>query len=136
MIVIVDTNVLVSVVLGGKKPVAMIDFILSRQDIIWAVSNEILLEYYDVLHRPRLRIPEIIRSQWITILSKDTTNYKVTIDYDFPRDQSDAKFLALALTVDADFFITGDKDFSDAQILTPTTIVSVAQFFDLSSNGI
>lgn len=28
---------------------------------------------------------------------------------DFPRDQKDAKFLACALTTNAEFFITGDS---------------------------
>lgn len=47
---------------------------------------------------------------------------------DFPRDQKDAKFLACAIDAGADYFITGDRDFSQAQKLLSTTILSVAQF--------
>jgi len=47
---------------------------------------------------------------------------------DFPRDYKDAKFLACAVTTGADYFVTGDRDFSEAQKLLSTTILSVAQF--------
>jgi predicted nucleic acid-binding protein len=46
----------------------------------------------------------------------------------FPRDQKDAKFLACALATKAEFFITGDRDFSQAQKLIETTILSVSLF--------
>jgi uncharacterized protein len=46
----------------------------------------------------------------------------------FPRDQKDAIFLSCALSADADFLITGDKDFSEAKKLTNTTILSAAMF--------
>jgi predicted nucleic acid-binding protein len=50
---------------------------------------------------------------------------------DFPRDRKDAPFLACALTSDADYFITGDRDFNEAQKLLKTTILSVSQFIRL-----
>jgi putative PIN family toxin of toxin-antitoxin system len=37
------------------------------------------------------------------------------IKVSFPRDRKDAKFLECALACEADVFVTGDKDFSDAQ---------------------
>jgi uncharacterized protein len=37
-------------------------------------------------------------------------------------------FLACTLTANAEFFITGDRDFSQAQKLLNTTILSVSLF--------
>ncbi|HCU23831.1 MAG TPA: putative toxin-antitoxin system toxin component, PIN family, partial [Deltaproteobacteria bacterium] len=45
-----------------------------------------------------------------------------------PRDQKDAKFLECALSANADFLITGDRDFHQAQKLVNTTIISVSLF--------
>ena len=47
---------------------------------------------------------------------------------DFPRDQKNAKFLECALSTEAEYFITGDKDFQEARKLVNTTILSIAQF--------
>lgn len=50
------------------------------------------------------------------------------MEIDFPRDRKDAKFLACALAAEADFLITGDSDFKEAQTLVNTTIISVSLF--------
>ena len=50
---------------------------------------------------------------------------------DFPRDQKDAKFLACAQAAEADYFITGDRDFTEAKKLVTTTILSVSLFKQL-----
>jgi antitoxin (DNA-binding transcriptional repressor) of toxin-antitoxin stability system len=49
---------------------------------------------------------------------------------DFPRDRKDAKFLALARAVSADYLVTGDADFTDApaELLPHTRIVSASEF--------
>ncbi len=57
-----------------------------------------------------------------------TTMLDVEIEVDFPRDRKDAKFLECALAADADFLITGDKDFTEAQKIVRTVILSVSQF--------
>lgn len=59
---------------------------------------------------------------------------KVVID--FPRDRQDAKFLACALSAQADFFVTGDRDFSQAQKLVNTTIISASLFKKLVCNTV
>jgi predicted nucleic acid-binding protein len=53
------------------------------------------------------------------------TYIDLNVEIDFPRDRKDAKFLACAMAGDADFLITGDSDFSQAQNLVNTTIISV-----------
>lgn len=55
----------------------------------------------------------------------------VNITVDFARDPKDAKLLALANVSQADFLITGDKDFEDMIELEKTVIISVSLFYDL-----
>jgi len=50
--VIIDTNVLISAILRDKTPEDVILWILSRRDWAWIASEEILLEYRQVLRRP------------------------------------------------------------------------------------
>jgi uncharacterized protein len=57
-----------------------------------------------------------------------TTLIDVDVEVDFPRDRKDAKFLACAIAAGADFFITGDADFNEAQTLLNTTIISLSLF--------
>ena len=47
------------------------------------------------------------------------------------RDPKDARFLACALAARADYLITGDKDFSSAQPLPHTTVITVRDFVRL-----
>ncbi len=128
MKVIVDTNVLVSAVLKGRTPKEVIQFIIDTPDCDWLVSKEILEEYKQVLSRPKFKLtPEII-NQWWFVLDTVTRVVEVTNVVDFPRDRKDAKFLACALATDADFLLTGDRDFEEAKNLGKTRIISVSLF--------
>ena len=128
MKVIVDTNILVSAVLRGRTPKEVIQFIIDTPDCDWLVSKEILEEYKQVLSRPKFKLtPEII-NQWWFVLDTVTRVVEVTNVVDFPRDRKDAKFLACALATDADFLLTGDRDFEEAKNLGKTRIISVSLF--------
>ncbi len=131
MKVVIDTNVLVSAVLKDRDPEAIILFVAGRNDMEWIVSPEIMTEYREVLSRPKFGLPANIRQNWFDMLDVLTVPCDVDLDLDFPRDRKDAIFLACAITVDADYLITGDRDFSQAQKLLNTTILSVLQFKQL-----
>ena len=133
MRIIIDTNVLVSAALKGKKPAAVIQIVVDRPNFQWIVSLEILTEYKEVLNRRKLNLGEAIKREWLEIIDANTTLVEANLSVDFPRDRKDAKFLACAIVVDADFLITGDRDFSEAQTLVNTTIISVSSFLDLMS---
>lgn len=128
MKVIVDTNVLVSAVLKDRIPEEVIVFIASRDDIEWIVSPQIMVEYKEVLGRDKFGLPGDILQDWFAMLDELTTAIDVDLDIDFPPDQKDAKFIACAIAANADYFITGDRDFSEAQRLVDTTILSGSQF--------
>ncbi|PZV04387.1 MAG: putative toxin-antitoxin system toxin component, PIN family [Leptolyngbya sp.] len=128
MKVVIDTNVLVSEVLRDRDPEAVILFVLEQDDFTWIVSEDILIEYRSVLARKRLGIPDLIQQRWLQLIGSLTSIVSVDQTISFPRDPKDAKFLACALSAKAEFLITGDRDFSEAQRLLSTTILSVSQF--------
>jgi putative PIN family toxin of toxin-antitoxin system len=88
-------------------------------------------EYKKVLVRPKLKLSDTVLQQWFSIFEKHITVVNVQLPIDFPRDPKDAKFLACAIITQADIFISGDKDFSEAQkLLADTQILSVREFFN------
>jgi predicted nucleic acid-binding protein len=54
---------------------------------------------------------------------------------DFSRDLKDAKFLACAIAAEADFLITGDRNFTEIKNLGKTIIVSVSKFQKLIADN-
>lgn len=128
---VIDTTVLVSAVLRGRNPRAVVQFVIDRAEWEWIVSPEILAEYKEVLSRPKFPLTEEIRAEWFSIFDTVTTQIDVDFEVDFPRDRKDAKFLACAIAAEADFLITGDRDFSEIQSLGNTTIISVSLFKQL-----
>ena len=128
MKIIVDTNVLVSAVLKGREPRAVVQFIIDNTTCDWIVSEEILAEYKEVLSRSKFKLTSEVRLQWLEILDTVTTLIEVNEKIDFFRDKKDAKFLVCAIAAEADFLITGDSDFNEARSLVKTTIISVSLF--------
>ena len=128
MKVVIDTNILVSAAIRDGIPEIVIQFIVDRPEFEWIVSQEIMIEYIEVLQRRKLKLSEEIQQEWINLLHTVTRLIEVNIEVDFPRDRKDAKFLACAIASNTDFLITGDRDFEDIQMSENTTILSVKDF--------
>ena len=131
MKLLIDTNVLVSGILKDKNPERVILFAAGNSDIDWIVSPEIITEYKEVLGRDKFKLPADILKRWFDILDRSTSSIEPNLSINFPRDQKDAKFLVCAIASNADYFITGDRDFSEARKLLKTTIIPVAMFIKL-----
>jgi putative PIN family toxin of toxin-antitoxin system len=134
MKVVIDTNVIVSAALKDREPETAILFVVEHPDFEWIVSASIPDEYQEVLGREKFGLPEDLLRRWDEMFDALTTIVEVDSRLDFPRDRKDAKFLECALAVDAEYLITGDKDFSEAQKLVNTTIISVSLFKKLISD--
>jgi len=126
--VIVDTGITVSAAFRDRTPEEVILFVVEQEDFVWIVSSAILEEYTEVLARKKFNLPPEVLQKWREVFEQCTTTVEVDIEIDFPRDQKDARFLECALAAEADYLITGDKDFEEAQKLVKTTIISVSQF--------
>jgi len=127
MKVIIDTNVIISAALRDRDPETIILFVAERPDFQWIVSDPIIEEYKGVLSRARFALAQDLLQKWCELIDALTTKIEVNVRVDFPRDRQDAKFLECALACEADYLITGDNDFSEAQQIS-TTIISVSLF--------
>lgn len=128
MRVIIDTNVVISAALKDRNPETVLLFVIEQPEFQWIGSVEIVEEYWHVLKRPKFRLPQDILRRWREAFDNFITVVEVSDKVSFPRDQKDAKFLECALSTDAEYFITGDRDFEEARKLSNTTILSVRQF--------
>lgn len=129
MIVLIDTNVLLSAALRDRLPERVVLFVAGRDDLRWQVTPEILAEYTEVLRRPRFGLDAQTLLRWTELLRMRTLSLESPPSIpDFPRDPKDAPFLAAALAARADFLITGDKDLLSARAVVTTRIVTVAEF--------
>jgi putative PIN family toxin of toxin-antitoxin system len=128
MNVVIDTNIVVSAVLKDRDPEAIIRFVIEHPQCEWIASPDILAEYVDVLKRPKFQIPALLIQEWSELFGNVISVVDAGVTINFPRDQKDAKFLACALAAEADYLITGDRDFTEAYKLLTTTVCSVTQF--------
>ena len=129
MIVLIDTNVLLSAALRDKLPERVVLYVAGRDDLRWVVTPEILTEYTEVLRRPKFGLDEQTLQRWVELLAMRQVNVGSPPRVpEFPRDPKDAPFLAAALAAHADFLITGDKDLLQAKDVVGARIVTVAEF--------
>ncbi|MGZ9166593.1 MAG: putative toxin-antitoxin system toxin component, PIN family [Anaerolineales bacterium] len=128
MKIVIDTNVLVSAILKDKVPEDVLLFIIDTPEFEWVASPEILAEYKEVLSRKKLHLSKELVTESFELLDESILIIPISLEIDFPRDRKDAKFIACALNTDADYLITGDKDFVEAEKMMSTTILSVKMF--------
>ena len=126
--VVIDTSVVVSAAFKDRTPEAIILSIAGNDDFDWMVSPAIVKEYTEVLARKKFGLLPSDLQNWSEIFEDCVAVVEPEIKLDFPRDQKDAIFLECVLAVEADYLITGDKDFGEAKKLVQTTIISVSQF--------
>ena len=131
MIVVLDTNVLVSGIFFHGPPAVVLDAWFEGRFEVYATPKIIeeylrVLEELSALKRPRFR------HRWDEILVErcclipDTKSATV-----FPRDPSDMKFLDCAIRSGAHHLVSGDKDLKSFKLDLGFSIVSPRQFLGL-----
>ena len=97
MRVVLDTNVFVSAILGGKLGVILDEW--RAEQFILLVSEAIVREYLDVIHRPKFKLSPVEIAPITEYLLKTaefvTPMEKISI---VEADPSDNKFLETAVT--------------------------------------
>ena len=71
MIVVVDTNVLVSAALRNRLPERVVIYVATHPDCRWLVTPHILREYIDVLNRPKFQLDAKVLEQWLDLIERD-----------------------------------------------------------------
>lgn len=128
MRVVVDTNVVVSAILRDRSPERAIMHLVESTDWEWVASADILAEYRAVLRRPKFGLPAALLEQWDERFRKAIALWPVVLPPEFPRDPKDAKFIACALASEADYLLTGDRDFESATDFPGVRTVGVSLF--------
>ena len=133
--VVLDTNVLISSLWGGK-PRKVID-LWDKRKFLLIVSQAVLDEYFAVLNRFELTEEDI---EDITILFSNPNKTllvkpKSKINR-IKKDPEDNKFLACAMEGEADFIVSGDKHLLELGNFGDSQIVTVSRFLDSLSAGL
>jgi len=129
VLIVVDTNVLVSALLNPHgKPAAVLRLVLEEKVSI-GVDARIMAEYHEVLHRPRFQFDASAIDSLLTFLEEiamPVTALPVQLTI---ADQDDLPFAEVALSGKADFLITGNMNHFPV-LIGKTSVVSPARFID------
>ena len=134
MKVVIDTNVIVSYILGSSKSPFKIWQLVLTDKIIPLLSIELFQEIAETLHYPKLqkyidtkRKTEVLSSLSLLI------NTQITTSIDIVRDQDDNKILEIAISGNAQYIVTGDNDlltlreYQGIKIMKPTDFLRLVE---------
>jgi len=135
MKVVIDTNVFVSSFFGGN-PRRIVDLWFSGK-LILCVSRPILKEYFDVLGRFEFDREDLFR-RLITSFQEGLN----TLFVDAPKEQSwikddpeDNKFIACAISLHAEYIVSGDPHLKRAGRIEEVEIVPPREMLKLIEAG-
>ena len=121
--VVLDTNIFISAVLGGRLGVIIDEWKAGKFKLI--VTDSIAREYLDVIHRPKFKIPQaeiIAVSDYLLQLGEFVTPTEEI--HIIVADPTDDKFLEAALAGKVNYIVSGDnhllelKSFREIPIIT------------------
>lgn len=129
MRVVLDTNVFVSAVLGGKLGIILDEWKAGKFTLI--VTDSVAAEYIDVINRPKFKIPsdEIVG---VTDFLLDIAEFVTSAEDIFAvtADPTDNKFLEAAVAGQVDFIVSGDNHLLDLGTFREIPIIKPRQFLD------
>lgn len=107
--VVLDTNVLVSSAIKKLGSESHLVDLVAATLLDCIVSNAILIEYAEVLHRPKLKLERSGADYLLQVISRRATLVAPTNRLTISPDESDNRFLECAEAAEADFLVTGNK---------------------------
>lgn len=132
MRVVLDTNIFVSMLLGGRLGTLNDDW--KAEKFVLVVSDAIVSEYADVLLRPKLRLAAdtvaaiLDRVQRKAVFVTPDGELSVIAD-----DPTDNKFLDAALAANADYVVSGDAHILNLESFRSIPILTARRFLELLS---
>jgi putative PIN family toxin of toxin-antitoxin system len=127
MRVVLDTNIFISAVLGGKLRIIVDMWRQGKFTLI--VSEAIAHEYLDVIQRPKFKIPALEIASVTDYLFKAaefvTPTEKLTV---IEADLTDNKFLEAAIAGQAEFIVSGDRHVFEIKIFRKIPIITASEF--------
>ena len=126
--VVVDTNVLVSALIGKSYPHKIVYKCIFGKRITVCLSSDVFKEYESVLNRPKFDRFTDFRAnseKMLNQLDEIATFYKPTAKLAVIKDEPDNRFLELALFAQADCIVTGNTNnftfskYEGVQVVSP-----------------
>ncbi len=107
--VVLDTNVVVSAMLARRGNEARVVWLAQSGRLLPCVTNEILAEYDEVLHRPQFKVLD--QNEVCGVLAGLGQGLMVRPAFSLAvsPDQPDNRFLECAQAANAEFLVTGNK---------------------------
>ncbi len=128
--IVPDTNILVSALIRKSgKPREIFNKFLN-EEIVFTLSEEVLIEFIDVLNRPKFSaITEEEKTDFIKYLSElgELVYPQQKIDF-ISEDPKDNKILETAVKGKADYIITGDEHLLKLKEFRKIKIVNADEF--------
>ena len=126
---VVDTNVFVSALLSRHADASTVKVVEAFQERKFKLlfNKEIFIEYYDVLFRPRLKLPEEKVQKLISqIGSEGIASNRLHSDEHFP-DPKDVVFYEVAMSKEDAYLVTGNKKHFPNKpiVVTPAEMVEI-----------
>ena len=125
MIIVLDTNVIVSGVLRPYSKSAAILRLVAEGKIQMAYDLRIISEYREVLNRKKFNFNKKIVEEFLAQIEQDGLFVSVNpLGFHLP-DQDDEPFLEVALSAKAEILVTGNKrhfpkkEYGGIKILSP-----------------
>ena len=132
MRVVLDTNVFVSAVLGGKLTPLLDHWRLGHFVLI--ATDEIVREYHDVLRRPKFDLPSSVVEDIIGFVFRRAEfivpTEKVIVIQEDPKDNC---FLEAAIAGAVDTIVSGDRHLLNLKAFRNIPIIAASTFLDRSS---
>jgi hypothetical protein len=130
MRIVLDTNVLVSMILGGRLQ-DLVDYWDQKQFVV-LVSVEIMAEYAVVLARAKFGLPRDIVDSIIAYIERKA-EFVAPIETitEIATDPADNRFLECAVSGHANFLVSGDPDLNLLKCFREIPILIPRDFLDL-----
>lgn len=125
--VVLDTNVLVSSVLGGALETIMVKWLSGKFTLI--ASDGIINEYLDVLNRSKLHLKRETIERITAYIVRHAEYVVPQEDIHFiESDPKDDKFLEAAIAGKAHIIVSGDKHLLDIEEFQGIEIITAREF--------
>ena len=128
MRVVLDTNVLVSALIGKDKPAKFVRKVLEKQAEL-LISKPMLDELVDVIARPKIReyVDEGDVKDFLQLIVDASVVVNVKSKLSVIADTSDNSVLATACDGKADYVVSGDKHLVELKRFRGIKIITVDQ---------
>lgn len=131
--VVLDTNIIVSALLKPAGLEGIILLIALRSELRLCVTEQILAEYEEVLHRRRLKLNNDEVAVTMSTIRKVSKSVHPKHALAVSLHESDNRFLECAEAANAEFLITGNKRHFPEHWKS-TRIMNAREFFQVINN--